>query len=319
MPEAKNTSASQALPGLGWCGVEVVVILYLMLENVTNNIVLRMQSISDMMLHWLDKHFFNVLTILIVAWVVRRLATAIVERLIRATVRPEAHQTKTDREKRIKTLHSLAVGVIKLITYLVSTVLIVGEIWPGSTSLLLTSAGLLGVMFGFGAQNLVRDITSGIFIIIENQYRIGDQVTLMTPFGSSVEGIVEDIYIRTTVLRDLSGTAHHIPNGNISLTSNKTLGFSRLSEEITVAIDTDMELLEKAIKQVSDEMTSDPELKDRIVDPPQLANVLGFRENGVLIRVSAKTKPAEQWKIRSEFYKHLRKSFERNKIKLVGQ
>lgn len=291
-----------------------------MLEEVTDNIVLRMEAIVDMVTGWLDSHFFNILAILIIAWLARRVITALAGHLIRAAVRPESHPTKTDREKRIKTLYSLAVGVIRLVTYSVGTILIIGEIWPGSLGVLLTGAGVLGLVFGIGAQNLVRDITSGIFIIIENQYRIGDQITLTAPAGiGTVEGVVEDIGIRTTVLRDLSGTAHYIPNGNIAVTSNKTLGFSRMSEEITVAMDTNIDRLEKVIKQVGADLAAVPELQDRIVDPPQLTNIVGFKDNGVLVRVSAKTKPAEQWKIRSEFYKHLRKAFEKNKIKLGGQ
>lgn len=291
-----------------------------MLEEVTDNIVLRMEAIADMVTGWLDSHFFNILAILIVAWLARRVVTALAGHLIRAAVRPESHPTKADREKRIKTLYSLAVGVVGLVTYSVATILIIGEIWPGSLGVLLTGAGVLGLVFGIGAQNLVRDITSGIFIIIENQYRIGDQITLTAPAGiGTVEGVVEDIGIRTTVLRDLSGTAHYIPNGNIAVTSNKTLGFSRMSEEITVAMDTNIDRLEKIIKQVGADLAAVPELQDRIVDPPHLTNIVGFKDNGVLVRVSAKTKPAEQWKIRSEFYRHLRKAFEKNKIKLGGQ
>lgn len=279
-----------------------------------------MEAVADLVSTWFDNHFFNILVILIVAWIGRRVFTALVGHLIRAAVRPESHPTKTDREKRIKSLYNLAVGIMRLATYLVSSVLIIGEIWPGSLGVLLTGAGVLGLVFGIGAQNLIRDITSGISIIIENQYRIGDQVTLTAPAGiGTVEGVVEDINIRTTVLRDLSGTAHYMPNGNIAVTSNKTLGFSRMSEEITVAMDTDMDRLEKVIKQVGADLAAIPELQDRIVDPPQITNVLGFKDGGLLVRVSAKTKPAEQWKIRSEFYKHLRKAFEKNKIKLGGQ
>ncbi len=298
---------------LYFCYTEMV-----MLEKLSNQIVLRMESIADMILRWMNDHLLNIVVILVVAWIAKKLITVFASNLIKAAVRPDSQPTRADRDKRVQTLYSLAVGVIRLITYIVVVILIISELSPGSLGVILTSAGLLGLAVGIGAQSLVKDVASGIFIIIENQYRIGDQVSLSIIGLEPIEGIVENINIRTTVLRDLSGTAHHLPNGTISLTSNKTLGFSRMSEELVVAMDTNMDKLAKVIQQVGDELAAIPELKNRIVDPPHLANIQGFKDGGVLVRVSAKTKPAEQWKIRSEFYKHLRQAFEKNHIKLTG-
>lgn len=279
-----------------------------------------MEGFSDAAVKWLNEHVFSIILILLVAWLVRRLSVDFIGRLLKHTVRPDTYPTKADREKRIKTLHSLASGVIRLGVYVVAGIMIISEINPSYKNLLFTSAGLIGVALGFGAQSLIRDIVSGVFIIIENQYRIGDEISLTAGAGiGTVDGIVENITIRTTVLRDLSGNVHHMPNGNIGVTSNQTLGFSRMNENIIVAIETDLAQLEEVIKKVGQDLVARPEMEAMILEAPALISVKGFSEGGVIVRISAKTSPAAQWRVRSEFYKQLKKAFEKHKIKLVGQ
>lgn len=291
-----------------------------MIESLAEQIVLRMEWIAIHLGKWYDDHFVNILVILIGAWIIRRVANDLVHRLLRHIVRPDVYPTKSDRERRVKTLAGLVTGVIRLVVYVVAGLLIVGEIYPNARTALFTSAGVLGVIIGFGAQNMIKDIVTGIFIISENQYRIGDEVTLVAGFGlGQVDGTVEDLTIRTTVLRDLSGTVHHIPNGNIGVTSNKTIGYSRMNEEIVVAFDTDIDKLEKVIKKVGEDMKELPAMENRIIEPPYLASVKGFSDNGIAVRVLAKTDAAAQWKTRSEFYRLLKKAFEKNNIKLVSQ
>jgi len=283
-------------------------------------LVLRMEWLADKSGTWADEHLINILVILIVAWVLRRVANDLVHRLLKRVVRPSVYPTKTDREKRVRTLGSLARGVIRLAVYAVTALLIVGELYPEGRTALFTSAGVLSVIIGLGAQSLIKDIVTGLFIITENQYRIGDEVTLIAGMGlGQIEGQVEDLTIRTTVLRDLSGNVHHIPNGNIGVTTNKTLGFSRMNEEIVVAFDTDLAKLEKVIKKVGEELQAMPDMQNRIIEPPYLSGVKGFSDKGVVVRVLAKTNAAAQWKTRSEFYRLLQKALEKNRIKLVGQ
>ncbi|HTE22359.1 MAG TPA: mechanosensitive ion channel family protein [Candidatus Limnocylindria bacterium] len=290
------------------------------MEEFTEMLVLRMEWLADKSGTWADEHLINILVILIVAWVLRRVANDLVHRLLKRVVRPSVYPTKTDREKRVRTLGSLARGVIRLAVYAVTALLIVGELYPEGRTALFTSAGVLSVIIGLGAQSLIKDIVTGLFIITENQYRIGDEVTLIAGMGlGQIEGQVEDLTIRTTVLRDLSGNVHHIPNGNIGVTTNKTLGFSRMNEEIVVAFDTDLAKLEKVIKKVGEELQAMPDMQNRIIEPPYLSGVKGFSDKGVVVRVLAKTNAAAQWKTRSEFYRLLQKALEKNRIKLVGQ
>lgn len=290
------------------------------MESFAEEIVLKLEWLAERLNQWISEHFVNIIVILIGAWILRRLANEVAVRLLKYVIRPDVYPTKSDRQKRIETLHNLAGGIIRLATYSLAGLLILGELYPGARTAIFTSAGIIGAIIGFGAQNLIKDIVTGIFIIIENQYRIGDEVTLVAGLGlGRIDGEVEDLTIRTTVLRDLSGNVHHIPNGNIGVTTNKTLGFSRLNEEIVVAFDTDLEKLEKVINKVGEDLAALPSMKHRVIEPPQMSSVKGFTKDGVAVRVVAKTNAASQWKTRSEFYRLLQKALEKNRIKLVGQ
>lgn len=290
------------------------------MEQFTETIFIRLEAFFIYLQSWITNHLFSILLIILGAWLVRRLANDIIDRLLGRIVRPEIYPTKSDREKRIRTLGSLGRAVIRLGVYAVATLLIVGELYPSAKAILLTSAGVIGAVIGFGAQSLIKDLTTGIFIISENQYRIGDEVTLSAGMGlGKIEGTVEDLTIRTTVLRDLSGNVHHIPNGNIGITANKTLGYSQLNEEIIVHFDTDLDKLTEVVKKVGEDLRSMPEMRSRVIEPPYIDGIIGFTDKGIVVRILARTSAAAQWKTRSEFYKLLQKSLAKNKIKLVGQ
>lgn len=281
---------------------------------------LRFEWLTDQLRLWMTDHFINVIIILIGAWIFRRVVNDFTHRFLQHIVRPDVYPTKSDREKRVKTLGGLIRGVVRIGVYIVATLLIVGELYPSARTTLFTSAGVLGAIIGFGAQSLIKDLTTGIFIISENQFRIGDEVTLVAGLGlGRIEGKVEDLTIRTTILRDMSGNVHHIPNGNIGVTTNKTLGYSRMNEEIVVHFDTNMDKLEKVIKQVGEDLQTLPNMQNRIIEPPYFAGIKGLTDKGIAVRILAKTNAAAQWQTRSEFYRLLQKAFAKSKIKVVGQ
>ncbi len=281
---------------------------------------IRFEWFADSLRIWMTDHLINVIVILIGAWIFQRVANDFTHRFLRHIIRPDVYPTKSDREKRIKTLGSLVRGVVRLGVYIVATLLVIGELYPNARTTLFTSAGVMGAIIGFGAQSLIKDLTTGIFIISENQYRIGDEVTLVAGLGlGRIEGKVEDLTIRTTVLRDMSGDVHHVPNGNIGVTTNKTLGYSRMNEEIVVHFDTNMDKLEKVIKQVGEDLQALPQIQNRIIEPPYFAGIKGLTDKGIAVRILAKTNAAAQWQTRSEFYRLLQKAFAKNNIKVVGQ
>lgn len=291
-----------------------------MIIDFLNRAGLKLEKLGGLFVDWLSVHALNIIIILIVAWAVRRFGVRAFRSLFKHTLRPELYKTKTDREKRIRTLNSMSSAFVKTAVFIVAGFLLIGEINPSYTAALFASAGLVTVALGFGAQSLIRDIVSGVFIITENQYRIGDEVELRsTVWGSTAEGTVEDITLRTTILRDLDGNVHHVPNGGIGYATNKTLGFNRMNEDFSVALDTDIDKLEHIINHVGEQLAADAEFKNKILDPPHFERIIGFDSDGILVKVLGKTTPADQRRVQSEFYRRLRKAFHKNDIFLSKQ
>ena len=177
---------------------------------------------------------------------------------------------------------------------------------------------ILVVALGIGAQSLIRDLVNGMFIVIENQYRVGDIVELNGLAGAgSAKGTVESITMRTTTLRDDDGSVHHVPNGTIAISTNKTVDYGRLHELVIVDGDSDLDAFELLVNDVGKKLADDPEYKEKITDAPRFDKVLGLNEEGdFMIRITAKTAPSEQWKVRSEMFRLLKKEATKQKIKL---
>lgn len=264
---------------------------------------------------WLNKHGINILVILIGTWIVRRLSTAVILKLISRAIRSHHFALEADRKKRIDTLKSLIRALSKIIAWVVATLMIVDELGINTTPLL-ASAGLLGVVIGIGAQSFIKDLSSGLFIIIENQYRVGDVVSLDVG-GQAIAGTVEGITIRTTILRDVSGIRHHIPNGNISVASNKTFGFSKLNEVLVVDTSTNISKLEKIINEIGQKLANDPEIGKLIRKAPVMAQVQGYTELGLKVFIRGETTPGGQWVVQSELFKQLQQNLSKAKIKIA--
>lgn len=284
-----------------------------MWEELTISIINSFETIANLIGDWFDKHLINIFAILLGAWLFRRFGAGLVNRALRHTIRADLYPTKSDREKRLRTLDSLVGAAMRIGVYIIAAIMLVGEINPSYTTALFASAGVIGVALGFGAQSLIKDFVSGVFIITENQYRVGDIVDL-----GSASGTVEDVTIRTTILRDLDGNVHHIPNGTIQVTTNKTIGFSRINEDIVVAHDTDVDRLEHIINHVGEELAAKPEFKNQILEAPHFASFKGFALNGLVIKILGTTTAADQWHVRSELYKLLKKAFDKNNIELAS-
>lgn len=249
--------------------------------------------------NWIGSHGWTILGIIVIAWLVRRYGALLIIRAFHRTIRADLYPTKADREKRIKTLDALIHAITRFAVYVVAAVMIIGEVGV-DTAPLLASAGILGIALGFGAQSLIKDLVSGIFIITENQYRVGDVIEI-----DNVSGTVEAITIRTTVLRDLNGNQHHVPNGSIVRTTNMTMGFSGIDENITVGIGTDTENLAKVINKVGKELADDPKFTKKIKNPPQFLRVVGLNASGIEVKIVGKTGAGDSWEVKGELYRRL--------------
>lgn len=285
-----------------------------MWANLTNSLIKSLHELGGLIGEWLSAHVINILVILFGAWLIRHFSSKLISSLLTHTVRSDLYPTRSDREKRIKTLRSLVSAAVRVGVYIVAVILLIGEINPSYTTALFASAGVIGVAIGFGAKDIINDFMRGIFIIIENQYRVGDIVRV-----SEVDGIVEDITIRTTVLRDLDGNVHHVPNGSIGVTTNMTLGYSRVNEDVLVGFGTDMHKLEHVINHVGQEMMSHPEFKHLIIEPPKFERITNFSDNGIVIKILGTTVTGEQWKVKGELYKRLQSAFAKHDIELPYQ
>lgn len=285
-----------------------------MFEEFLLNLLPQLLHVGTLIGDWLNEHLVNILAILVGAWIIRRFGAKFIARILKYTVRNDLYPNHADREKRMKTLNTLASAIMRVGVYIVVAILLVGEINPSYTTALFASAGLIGVALGFGAKDLINDLVSGIFIITENQYRVGDVIEI-----GGVSGTVEDITIRTTVLRDLGGDVHHIPNGTIKLTTNMTLGFSGIDESIVVGYDTDIDRLKHIINHVGEQLASDAEFQKMTVEPIHFLRVDGFGDNGIIVRIAGKTASGEQWLVKGELYERLYKEFKRQKIEIPYQ
>lgn len=265
---------------------------------------------------WFQTYGITILVIIFGAWIFRHVVFLLVHGVMQRAVRSH-FGNENERKKRLATLEGLIDALLKIGTIAVATLMIISELGINIAPIL-ASAGVIGLALGIGAQSLIRDFMSGFFIIAENQYRVGDVVEIATTVGTvKITGTVQAITVRTTIVRDLDGKLHHIPNGSILVASNKTFGLGRINEDIVVDPDTDIEKLEKIIKQVGESMAHDETYEKKIKKAPTLGQVVGYNNNGIVIKIIADTLPGSQWEIKSEFYKRLRTELKKNKIKII--
>ena len=207
-------------------------------------------------------------------------------------------------KKRVATLtgvlRTVTIGLIWAVVIVVSLEQLGLDITP-----ILAGAGIVGLAVGFGAQNLVRDILSGFFLILENQIRVGD-VAIINGTG----GLVEAITFRTVVLRDLSAVVHVFPNGSINTLSNMTKGWSAYVIDAGVAYKEDTDRVVEVMKQVAEEMRKDPQFWPRMLEPIEIFGVDSFGESEVTIKARLKTRPIQQWSVGREYRRRLKKAFD---------
>lgn len=283
-----------------------------MIEDLSQVIANNVISFGESVSLWMRAHFLNIVLIIIFAFIAKRLLTIITVKLLSKTIRPDMYPTESDRKKRLATLDALMTAVIKVAVWIVAILMIITEIGI-NTAPLLASAGIVGIALGFGAQSLIKDFVSGIFIISENQYRVGDVIEI-----AGANGTVENVGIRTTVLRDMSGYVHHVPNGLIDVTTNKTIGYNRINEELVVGFGSDISKVEKIINKTGQDIARDPKFEKAIREPFAFSSVKGYAVNGLIIGILGKTKPGEQWDVRTEMYKRLQKEFDKANIEVTN-
>jgi len=261
--------------------------------------------------NWLIEHGISILIIVVVGavlWFV--LNKCLPPILRRAVARTKDKESKEAMEKRTNTLVSIFKGIGRVFIVLVVIMMILPELGVDIVPLV-AGLGIAGFALGFGAQYLIRDLIAGIFIIMENQYRVGDVVRV-----ADISGLVEEITLRKTVLRDLDGIVHHVPNGEIRAASNFTRRFARVNLNISVAYDTDLDHAISVINRVGQELAEDAKWRKVIKSPPQVLRVDNLGDSGIDIKILGDVKPIEQWAVMGELRLRLKKAFDAEGIEI---
>jgi small-conductance mechanosensitive channel len=215
----------------------------------------------------------------------------------------------TEREKRANTVASLLRTVGTTLVLIVAVMMVLREIGLDITPLI-AGAGVAGLAIGFGAQSLIKDIIAGFFILLEDQFHVGDVIR-----AAGVSGQVEQMTLRMTIVRDLQGTVHFIPNGEIKVVSNLTKEWSRVVLEIGVGYEEDVDRVITVLTEVGRSLAEDEGFGKLVLEPPEVLGVEALTDSQVTIRMLTKTLPLKQWEVARELRRRIKLRFDREGVR----
>jgi small-conductance mechanosensitive channel len=260
---------------------------------------------------WLSQHGGRILLVVILSVTLYYVLRHFVPIMIRRTVSHQMRgRPKADIKKRVKTLSSVLINTGTAIVAIVAIFTILAETGVNIAPAL-AGLGIAGVAIGFGAQSLVKDIFNGLLILLENQYGVGDVVQV-----AGVTGLVEEVSLRRTVLRDLDGIVHSVPNSEVKVASNFTKEWSRVNMNISVGYGEDLNHVIEVINRVGEGITEDPYWCQFILKAPQVLRVDAFEDSGIAIKILGDTKPLCQWDVMGELRLRLKKAFDEEDIEI---
>jgi len=274
----------------------------------------------DVLNKWMDQADWQIVLetalrvtlILLIGW---GMLVVVQKLLVRAERRLKAKyiedgEPPSESAKRAETLLRLVRQGARLAVWTTLLLIVLKELGV-EIGPILAGAGIVGLAVGFGAQNLVRDILSGFFFILENQIRVGDVAVI-----NGTGGAVEEINFRTIVLRDLEGTTHIFPHGTVTTLSNKTRDWSGYVFDVGVAYKEDTDRVCAVLRGVFEELRRDPAVGPSIVEEPEIFGVDQFADSAVVIKGRIKTKPIRQWMVGREFLRRTKLAFDREGIEI---
>ncbi len=250
---------------------------------------------------WFSGRVLSVVATLAVAYLALQLVNLIASRLTAGT-------TFTRQNVRIDTLRGVLASALRVVIVVAALVAVLSELGVNVTALL-AGVSILGLAVSFGAQSLVKDVITGFFILLEDQYGVGDVVRINGPGG--LAGGVEAVSLRTTVLRDLEGTAHVIPNGEIKTVSVLSKDWARAVADIDVPYDVSLDRMLELLTQVATALHDDPEWNGKFLEPPEVLGVQALTPTAVTLRVLMKVQPKEQWPVSREFRRRMKNALDK--------
>jgi small-conductance mechanosensitive channel len=263
------------------------------------------------MIEWLKIHGLRIAFILVLGACFYVLLRGLIPRLVKRTVVLSMRdKPEIEAEKRSRTIGRVLSGITGVVVALIALFTVCAEaginIGPA-----LASLGIIGIAVGFGAQSLIKDLINGFFILLENQFSVGDVVKIM-----DIAGQVEEINLRRTILRDMDGIVHIIPNGTISIVGNFTKEFSRVNMNITVAYKENIDAVIAVVNRVCMELAEEPEWRGKITKTPQVLRIDSLGASGVEIKIWGETLPILQWQVMGELRRRIKKEFDKKSIEI---
>jgi moderate conductance mechanosensitive channel len=256
----------------------------------------------------------RILGIVIVAWLFGRVGAAVLRKAV-ATLRLRApdRNRSARTEQRAKTLGDVVASSWRVIVLVVAILLIIGEVGI-NLGPLVAGAGIAGLAIAFGAQTLIKDYLSGLFILLEDQFGIGDVIT----FGTAT-GTVEDVSLRLTRIRSADGTVWFLPNGDIRQVGNLSMEWSRAIVDVTISYDNNLAIVLEALKNEVSALRSEPIWRDFILEDPEVQGVQSMGSDGVTIRIVVKTAPRQQWAVAREVRARVTERMRKDNVRGPGR
>jgi small conductance mechanosensitive channel len=270
----------------------------------------QIQEWSGLIGPWLMAHGWRILVIILGGYILNLVLKRFIVRIVRLSVTMDQHLSAEAEKKREDTLIRIFTWTAAIVILVVVVMMVLQEMGV-AIGPILAGAGIVGLAVGFGGQYLIRDLITGFFMILENQYRIGDVVRL-----DQTEGTVEDISLRMTTLRDLNGTVHHVPHGDIKRVSNLSKVFARVNLNIGVAYGANLDQVISVVNRIGNELAEDDAWKELILKPPQFLRVEDFSDSAVTLKIVGETIPNHQWAVTGELRKRLKHAFDQEGIEI---
>ena len=278
---------------------------------------------------WILDRPIRILLIVVIAWLISRVLQRAVVRFTKTIATPSKNATlsqlrergpgrllieETTRaraEARAETIGLVLRSIVTAVVWSIAALLILGQL-EIDLAPLIAGAGIGGIALGFGAQSIVKDFLSGLFMLIEDQYGVGDVIDI-----GPATGTVEEVSLRSTTLRDVNGTVWHIPNGEIARVGNYSQLWSRAVIDVEVAYDVDLRFASGVIQRVADEMWEDPEWGgDELMERPEVWGIQNLGASGIAIRLAVKTEPSMQWATERELRLRIKEALDEAGIEI---
>lgn len=258
---------------------------------------------------WATQNGVRILLLILLALAANRFAASVIRRAEHEVVL-DSDPRAFERRKRAQTLGATFQRFLSILIWSVAALMVLRELDVDITPVL-TGAGIVGLAIGFGAQSLVKDMIAGVFLIAENQIRIGDVAEI-----NGIGGAVEEINLRTVVLRDFEGVVHTIANGEIRTLANRTKDFAFYVIDIGVGYDDDTDRIVEAVREAAATLLSEPAFASSIMEPLEVIGVDAFKASEITLRFRIKTLPLKQWEVGRELRRRIKKTFDAKGIRI---